>query len=489
MRNISSPNARLLTALSLATILTACGGGGSAPPPPTPALSQLAPASSLAGCGKVSLTATGSNFQPSSVLLWNGSALPTTYVSATQLTAQIPAASLATAGTDNLTVSTTGAASVSNALPFVATQGTTTHAVGFQIDPGHTGTASVACGVTLPAASAWSADLGGTPTYALIAEGKVFVTAQAGTVSKLFALDQATGKIVWGPIILPAGTNAAYDAGQVFVMNGGFDSGLMRAFNAANGTLNWSATLPGQYAFSSAPSAANGMVYTGAAGSGGTLYGFNQASGALTWTASVANGDDSTPALTPYGVFVTYPCQVYAVKPADGHYLWTNSTGCDGGGGGTPVVANDVLYAPNGVGSYGGMTFNAQTGALIGSFTADNLPSIATQAGYFLQGGTLRGISLANNQELWSFAGDGQLTTSPITVNQYTFIGSRSGHLFAVDNRTGHQAWDVDVGNPFPNGAGWGAGIPLTGLSAGDGLLVVPSGNTIIAYSLVAGSN
>ncbi|HLY96006.1 MAG TPA: PQQ-binding-like beta-propeller repeat protein, partial [Sideroxyarcus sp.] len=162
--------------------------------------------------------------------------------------------------------------------------------------------------------------------------------------------------------------------------------------------------------------------------------------------------------------------------------------GCSGGGGATPVVANGVLYAPNGFGTYNGSTFNAATGALLGSYVADNPPAIGTQNGYFLQSKTLRGISLASNTVLWSFAGDGLLVTSPIVVNSgansYVFVGASSGNLYAVDATTGAQLWTVNLGAAIPSGSGWGARMQISALAAGNGLLVVPAGNTLTAYTL-----
>ena len=46
----------------------------------------------------------GSNFVSSSVVNWSGAALTTTYVSASQITAAVPAADIASAGTANITV-------------------------------------------------------------------------------------------------------------------------------------------------------------------------------------------------------------------------------------------------------------------------------------------------------------------------------------------------------------------------------------------------
>jgi outer membrane protein assembly factor BamB len=358
-------------------------------------------------------------------------------------------------------------------------------AVAMQIDARHSGTVHFNNG-SLPSASRWSVHLDGPSSYALIAAGKVFVTVGLGSSSELIALDQATGRTVWGPVVLAGSANAAYDAGTVFVLSSMIGSaGLMQAYDAATGQLKWSTSLAGQYLFSSPPTAANGYVYTGGAGSGGTLYAVDQTTGVITWTQAVANGDSSAPAITADGVYVTYPCSTYAFRPATGERIWSDNTGCSGGGGATPVVANGVLYAPNGMGgTYNGSTFNAGSGTLLGSYAADNLPAIGSQSGYFLQSGTLRAISPANNTALWSFAGDGQLVTSPVVVNQCVFVGSSFGKLYGVDVASGQQRWSFNLGAAIPAGAGWGARMPISGLSAGDGLLVVPAGSMLTAFTL-----
>ncbi len=66
---------------------------------PVPTLNSLSPTSVVAGSAAFTLTATGKNFVASSVVRWNGSDRPTTFGSSTQLTAQISAADIATAGT------------------------------------------------------------------------------------------------------------------------------------------------------------------------------------------------------------------------------------------------------------------------------------------------------------------------------------------------------------------------------------------------------
>lgn len=71
---------------------------------PVPSLSALNPSSVTAGGASFTLTVTGTNFVSGSKVRWNGTDRTTTFVSSTQLTAAIPAADIALAGTASVTV-------------------------------------------------------------------------------------------------------------------------------------------------------------------------------------------------------------------------------------------------------------------------------------------------------------------------------------------------------------------------------------------------
>ncbi len=71
---------------------------------PVPAIASMSPSSAQAGGAGFTLTVNGTNFINGSTVQWNGSARTTSFVSATQLTAAIPASDIATAGTANVTV-------------------------------------------------------------------------------------------------------------------------------------------------------------------------------------------------------------------------------------------------------------------------------------------------------------------------------------------------------------------------------------------------
>jgi hypothetical protein len=73
---------------------------------PVPLINQpLVPTSVAPGGPTFALTVNGSGFVSGSTVKWNGTVLSTVYVSSSRLTATVPAASIATAGTASITVS------------------------------------------------------------------------------------------------------------------------------------------------------------------------------------------------------------------------------------------------------------------------------------------------------------------------------------------------------------------------------------------------
>jgi hypothetical protein len=75
-------------------------------PFPVPVTSGVSPTSAVAGSVAFTLTVNGSNFVASSVVRWNGANRTTTFVSATQLMAAIPATDVAVSGNALVTVFT-----------------------------------------------------------------------------------------------------------------------------------------------------------------------------------------------------------------------------------------------------------------------------------------------------------------------------------------------------------------------------------------------
>ena len=71
---------------------------------PMPTVSSLTPNSATTGASQLTLTIAGSGFEPVSTVEWNGTPLSTTYVSASELSATIPASDLTSATQASVTV-------------------------------------------------------------------------------------------------------------------------------------------------------------------------------------------------------------------------------------------------------------------------------------------------------------------------------------------------------------------------------------------------
>ncbi|MBI4481706.1 MAG: IPT/TIG domain-containing protein, partial [Acidobacteria bacterium] len=92
---------------------------------PVPVISSLNPSSATAGGSAFTLAVAGTNFVSGSVVRWNGQNRTTTFVSATQVNAAIPASDIAAAGTASVTVfNPAPGGGTSNALTFTISGGT-----------------------------------------------------------------------------------------------------------------------------------------------------------------------------------------------------------------------------------------------------------------------------------------------------------------------------------------------------------------------------
>jgi uncharacterized repeat protein (TIGR01451 family) len=94
----TSPQPRTLTITAGCETFTVNQDGAATTNNPVPALTSLSPSNATAGSGQFTLTVNGSNFVSGAVVDFNGTPEATTFVSASQVTATIPASAIATAG-------------------------------------------------------------------------------------------------------------------------------------------------------------------------------------------------------------------------------------------------------------------------------------------------------------------------------------------------------------------------------------------------------
>jgi DNA-binding beta-propeller fold protein YncE len=370
---------RLLGIVSL-IFLAACGGGASQsldkqPPAPIPTITTISPNSAIAGGAAFTLTINGTNFVAASIANFGGSALATTFVNSMQLTASIPAASIAATGLLAVTVTNPApGGSTSNTMNFTITSGgpsagPTISLLGPSCAPAGEPVQLTVVGLNFVASSVvrWN--------------GSDRPTASNGSINGLIAQISATD-------VAAAGTAA------VTVFNPGPGGGNS---NTSTFTITPGAVDPqsiavdpaGKFAYA-ASSGCDAQGYV-------SMYTINPTTGALTSIGPpVPSNDELTDsvAVDPSGKFAYVASSgdvwdvdfgsivTYSINPTTG--ALTSTTGGIFGAGinGTPEFFNSVAFDPSGKfayaadggafpeGSFGGSssvsmyTVDAMTGAL-----------------------------------------------------------------------------------------------------------------------------
>lgn len=189
------------------------------PTNPVPVITGLSPAFTAASGSGFTLTVSGSGFVSGSTIYWGSTALSTSFVSATQLTAQVPATDIASSGTSAVTVQTPSpGGGTSNTLMFAIDSGGSSSAPTFTtltatVTPGSTANYSV----TLPSSATnvtvacLNLPTGATCSYSATT-GMLTITTSATTPAGTYQITAvftetlpgaATGLIVLPLLLLP----------------------------------------------------------------------------------------------------------------------------------------------------------------------------------------------------------------------------------------------------------------------------------------------
>jgi outer membrane protein assembly factor BamB len=389
--------------------------------------------------------------------------------------------------------------SVSTALPITVAPPRATVATAFQGNSRHDGmdlgdtfkpaTLHQAWSIDFnPASGSWDANV----SYPLIAGGRVFVTvgpraSPERNADTLYALDATTGSVDWqAPIATYYGIPVlTYDGGQVFVQD--FD-GILTAYDAATGHLNWTTTLTPAAWYTGPPTAYDGVLY--ASGSG-ILSAVSEANGEVVWTSLLNGaGGQSSPAVDDSGVYAGTDnwCGKVSAFALDGTSRWTNGlSACSSSFGTTSVLNDRHLFVPGmyrGAEQIPGRIVSADTGLGGGSLAGRRMPAFDAANLYVVRevagGSVLDALFKAGSQTRWSFTGDGAISTTPVTTNGIVFTGSVAGNVYGIDSSTGAQVWAAVAPGPVFTAAG---DLMTWGLAAADGLLAVPAGGFLTVYT------
>lgn len=246
--------ASLVATAGTASVTVTTAGGTSASStftvtPAPPAITSLSPDVAAAGGAKFTLTVNGVNFGSTSQVYWQSTWLATIYVSATQLTAAVPASLLATAGTVGVRVYTSGGSGWSQtsfftinpappAITSLSPASATAGSAGFMLT-------IYGAAFTPAAATTWGTTSLGTiyvsPTQLTVAvpaslvvtsgTGSITVTTAAGaSAPAAFTINPAP------PVISGLSTNLVTAGGAAFTLaitGANFTSGVTASWGAA----------------------------------------------------------------------------------------------------------------------------------------------------------------------------------------------------------------------------------------------------------------
>lgn len=342
----------------------------------------------------------------------------------------------------------------------------------------------------LPVVANWDVDLGGPVSYPLISGGSVFVsvavTANNATSNELYALNAKNGKVIWGPMRLPLTEVAgiAYDNGMIFVVGANTDidiSSRIIARSASTGVSLWlSDVVNDGWDFFGAPTPYEGYIYNQG---GGYISCLKETDGSVVWTSNAYAGFGAS-SVSADGLYASSACGVtHRLDPLTGTVLWDSYTGCTGGGGQTCAYYNGNVF----VHDYYVTDSTVFTAAAIDAITgklAKSFPETSPQAfdnGLMIDVAQHEPTITATRLSDWSTAWTVTVAvdtpvTAPTIVNGIAYIGTSTGLLNGYDENTGALMTSVPLGER-PSATVESA----TDLNAGDGLIVVPAGNHLVA--------
>jgi 6-phosphogluconolactonase (cycloisomerase 2 family) len=467
--------------LLLAMSTTSCGGGSSTskvPPAgnPLPSLISFTPFNATAGGAGFSLTLNGSGFASNASVMWNGNALPTTFVSSNQLTAQVTASDIAAAGIAQITVSNPapggGASNVfrfgvnpaSPAANFLYASNFADNTIsGYSVDP-NSGVLTALNGSPFTASSSatnpgpMGMDRLGKFLYVVNSPNVAckgcmnfagFTPNSSGDLtplaeSPLFAL--APLSFVGDPT-----GNILYDAGGQGASQGADIVTML--IDANSGNLTPIADSPGFDEFvAMALNPAGTFIYgasTGVAGppTGGVWVGsISPTSGAVTLVAKPPRGGLGVSALTvhPSGKFLfavndngggipSSTLLSYTINPTTGALTLLNSIPYD-----APVLLGDVVVHPN-----GGFLYVSDGDDNVLGFSIDGNGDLTALAGSpFSAGGSVINTNFLAMDPAGRF----------LYAANYDAGFTSNISAFTVDSNSGALA--LVPGSPFPAGAG-----------------------------------
>lgn len=337
-------------------------------------------------------------------------------------------------------------------------------------NPQHIGTtkAEIKCPLTL----AWTKNIGANlyMSSPLIYKGNVYVASVDEDLrgkGAIYALNGADGAVLWSyPVRNSIKNTIAIEGGRVFAQDA---QGYLYAVDAATGKLVWEKQLSvgGLPALIEGLVADKGIVYAGA---GKGLCAVNAETGEMLWTnVAWGQGEGTTSTWSLNNGILVSGAQwsaLYANDAANGKLLWKASKDGLRNRGASPAFHGNLLYLISDASLF---IMDATTGKVIVrkqmpfSVDATSTPLLTDKEIIF--GSAKDGLVALDNETLemkWNFKTDDALVytspysrkssstieTSPLLAGNTVFVGASDGGIYGVDKETGKMVWKYAAGAP-----------------------------------------
>jgi len=305
-----------------------------------------------------------------------------------------------------------------------------------------------------------------------IANGVLYVGSLSG---HLYAIDQQTGKEKWNfKSSMPVASSPAIVDGTVFFVS---SAGALVAIDAASGQPKWvfaneydrkfearglhgyppaAQTIPDAWdVFTSSPAVVNGKVYYGSGD--GNVYAVDTASGLLQWKFATGDVVHASPAVANGVLYIgSWDGNFYALDAETGQQKWLFAGGQD------PAAHNQVGFQSSAA-VVDGTVFVGCRDAHVYALDAasgrrkwdyptskswvNGTPAVHDGLVYVGTSDSSRFMALdARSGRLrFNFDAKSYVFSSAAVAGGLVYFGSHNGKLYAIDARTGAQAWEFQT--------------------------------------------
>jgi outer membrane protein assembly factor BamB len=302
-----------------------------------------------------------------------------------------------------------------------------------------------------------------------LADGTIFVVSDMGVVH---AIAFETGSERWRvPLEAEAGAATPLVIDGVVVV--GDRAGVVHALAVGDGGERWRTSVGGP--IPGAAAAARGAVIV--ATETGSAFAIDPANGNVRWRTELPGGVTRSIAATDEMVYVPAAagCLV-ALRSVDGTLAWQARI-ASAGEGGTPTVADDLVFAPTGLdvpdpSARALVVLDASDGTERWRRTSPSgdvvyAPAVRDGRAWIVsEDETVVAVDATTGTLLWTATTGAPNDALPAVWDTTVFVATTGGNLEALDTESGALRWEVDiVGTPYaPIVSG---GLVLVGTNVG----------------------